>query len=275
MSTALAASVEWGGLPLHLVVAYVPPMTDPHCARLLAGGLETRAADTLVELDALLGLLPCGEEPVILMGDLNARTGNLIPSTPDHPPCVSADTSVLARGRALLELAGRHGLFVVNGLSVEMGHATRPSAISGAGLGTAGTVAGSSGVGAPPTVGSPPVGPLVGYGSGVRSGEGVGSGSGSGSVTRGILGLGPGMDSGLGMGPCVASASASAGGVAASPGAPGGVASPDLQPGTVVDYCLVSRAAYDLLAGARVCDHLDGSDHVPLHVALRTPLPAY
>ncbi len=46
-----------------------------------------------------------------------------------------------------------------------------------------------------------------------------------------------------------------------------------LDPGTVLDYCLMSRAAYSLVSGARVCDPLDGSDHVPLHIALRAPAP--
>ncbi len=135
MATALAATIDWGGLQLHLVVAYVPPMTAPHRARLEEDGLLPRAADSLVELDALLDLLPCGEEPVILMGDLNARTGDRVPSTPDHPPRVSPDRTVDARGRALLELAGRHGLFVVNGTSEAAGHATRPLTSAGAGSG--------------------------------------------------------------------------------------------------------------------------------------------
>ena len=83
-------------------------MTQPHRARLEEGGLLPRPADTLVEVDALLGLLPCGEEPIILMGDLNARIGDLVPPTLDHPPRVSPDATVDTRGRALLELAGRH-----------------------------------------------------------------------------------------------------------------------------------------------------------------------
>ena len=234
MSTALAATIDWGGLQLHLVVAYVPPLTAPHRARLEEGGLLPRAADSLVELDALLDLLPCGEEPVILMGDLNARIGDHIPTTPDHPPRVSPDCTVDARGRALLELAGRHDLFVVNGVSEAVGHATRP-------LPSAST--GPGGLGAALV----PAGSVLGDSS-----------SGDASVALASAG-GPGRDLATGSGS----------GEGTSRG------SPTLVPGTVLDYCLMSRAAYDLAAGARVCDPVDGSDHVPLHVALRTPVPTH
>lgn len=239
MASALAATVDWGGLQIHLVVTYVPPMTAPHRARLEEGGLLPRAADALVEVDALLGLLPCGEEPVILMGDLNARIGDRVPPTPDHPLRASPDATVDARGRALLELAGRHGLFVVNGVTPETSHATRPLPPSGAGPGVPGASPGRGdcvSAAAPST--AAPVGlPCVG-----------GSTSGGGSSGA----SGPGRD----------------------PVGGTGCGLPPLTPGTVLDYCLVSRAAYDLIAGARVGGPLDGSDHVPLHLALRAPTPS-
>ncbi len=216
-------------------------MTAPHREHLLEGGLEPTAADSLVDLEALLGLLPCGEEPVILMGDLNARIGTRVPEVVDHPPRMSPDLLVEARGRALLELAGRHGLFVVNGVSEEAAHATRPSASSPDGAGSGGVPA-------------------------CWPGD---DSAGVGAITVDLLG----EDCG---GVAAPSAVLDPGkGSAATVATSGDVAAPLLRPGTVLDYCLASRPAYELLHEARVCDSLPGSDHVPVHVALRLPSPTY
>ena len=112
------------------------------------------------------------------MGDLNARTASESPDLHNHPPHTSPDPVINPRGRALLELATRHGLYLVNGTCPEMAHPTSFSQH------TADTAT------------------------------------------------------------------------------------------SVIDYCLASRVGYELLAGARVCEPADDSDHAPLHVALDLPAPA-
>lgn len=56
------------------------------------------------------------ERPIILMGDLNARTGTLSPDLPfDTPARVSSDSTVNARGRDLIQLASEQSLALLNG----------------------------------------------------------------------------------------------------------------------------------------------------------------
>lgn len=122
--TALAATIRWGSLQLHLITTYVPPLTAPHRARLLTDGLLSTEGDSLVDLDALLSMVPCATEPVIVLGDLNARTGSHSPSLPHHPPRDSADPVTNTRGRALLALACKHGLILLNGTTPALAAAT-------------------------------------------------------------------------------------------------------------------------------------------------------
>ena len=68
-----------------------------------AGLLPTEAA-ALLELGAVLGLLDPQNEPVLLLGDFNARTASLAPSVEGQISRMSTDTVLNARGHALLSL---------------------------------------------------------------------------------------------------------------------------------------------------------------------------
>ena len=63
-------------------------------------------------------------DPVLLLGDLNARIASLLPSTPQQPPRTSPDRLVSTRGRALLDLLSTHQLIVLNGTTQQSSRAT-------------------------------------------------------------------------------------------------------------------------------------------------------
>ena len=94
---------------------YVPPLTCPHCARLREAGLDPVESSALVDLSAVLTSLPCASAPVLVMGDLNARTASAIPDLAGHPPRHTVDPKLDTRGRALLRLAAEVGVFIATG----------------------------------------------------------------------------------------------------------------------------------------------------------------
>ena len=55
--TVAAVKISWLGFEVALVSVYVPPLTDPHKARLVEAGLLPTEAATLTELGAVLELL--------------------------------------------------------------------------------------------------------------------------------------------------------------------------------------------------------------------------
>ena len=74
-----AVKVGWTGLALTLVSVYVPPLTSPHRSRIVEAGLVPTEAVSLMELGAVLDLIVPQREPVLIVGDLNARTAALCP----------------------------------------------------------------------------------------------------------------------------------------------------------------------------------------------------
>ena len=62
-----------------LVSVYIPPLTSPHRSRLVEAGLLPTEAAALLELGAVLELLDPQNEPVLLLGNFNARTASLAP----------------------------------------------------------------------------------------------------------------------------------------------------------------------------------------------------
>ena len=78
--TVAAFRVGWPGFVVTLVSVYIPPLTSPHKGRLVEVGLLPTEAAALLELGALLELLDPRHEPVLLMGDFNARTAALTPT---------------------------------------------------------------------------------------------------------------------------------------------------------------------------------------------------
>ena len=81
--TVAAVKVGWLGFEVALVSVYVPPLTDPHRARLVEAGLVPTEAAALTELGAVLELLDPQHDPVLIMGDLNARTAAVAPTVED------------------------------------------------------------------------------------------------------------------------------------------------------------------------------------------------
>ena len=78
--TVAAVKVGWPGFVVTLVSVYVPPLTRPHRGCLVEAGLLPTEAASLLELDSVLELLDPQREPMLLMGDFNARTATLAPS---------------------------------------------------------------------------------------------------------------------------------------------------------------------------------------------------
>ena len=74
-----AVKVGWPGFAVTLISIYLPPLTDPHKARLVEAGLLPTEAASLTELGAVLELVDPQREPMLLIGDLNARTAAFTP----------------------------------------------------------------------------------------------------------------------------------------------------------------------------------------------------
>ena len=99
-----AMKVGWMGFALTLVSVYVPPLTSPHRSCIVEAGLVPTEAASLMELGAVLDLLDPQQEPVLIMGDLNARTTAFVPTVEGQVPHVSIDTVLNTCGCALLSL---------------------------------------------------------------------------------------------------------------------------------------------------------------------------
>ena len=102
--TVAAVKVGWLGFEVALVSIYVPPLTDPQKACLVEAGLLPTEAVALTELGAVLELLDPLRDPVLIMGDLNARTAALGPTVEDQLPCMSTENVLSTRGHALISL---------------------------------------------------------------------------------------------------------------------------------------------------------------------------
>ena len=110
-----AVKVGWTGFALTLVSVYVPPLTSPHRSRIVEAGLVPTEAASLMELGAVLDLIDPQREPVLIMGDLNARTAAFVPTVEGQVPRVSADTVLNTRGHALLSLLTQQELLLLSG----------------------------------------------------------------------------------------------------------------------------------------------------------------
>lgn len=95
---------------LLIVNAYLPPASSPTWK-----WLESDPMQSLIEV--LIPLL-ASERPLILAGDLNARTADLRP-TVEHPIRLSLDPKYDSRGLRLLAAARQYGLSVLNGTVVD------------------------------------------------------------------------------------------------------------------------------------------------------------
>ncbi len=89
-----------------IINAYVPPETSPweHWADV----------EPIQRLEEVLAVASASALPIILMGDLNARTASL-QSMPDAPLRTSQDPQVYRRGRELLQVLAMSDLLVLNG----------------------------------------------------------------------------------------------------------------------------------------------------------------
>ena len=70
--TVAAVKIGWLGLVVTLVSIYMPPLTDPHTFCLGEAGLLPTKAASLMKLGAVHKLFNPQQEPVLIVGDLNA-----------------------------------------------------------------------------------------------------------------------------------------------------------------------------------------------------------
>ena len=81
-----------------------PTLSHIHRVCLEEARLPPSAESTLAELASVLEMLSPLKEPMVVMGDLNARTAALHPNVEGQLPIQSTDTTVNAWGCALLAL---------------------------------------------------------------------------------------------------------------------------------------------------------------------------
>ena len=91
-------------MAVSLVAVYAPLLSHTHRACLEEAGLPPSEESTLTELAAVLEILSPLEQPMVVMGDLNARTASLHPNVEGQLPRQSSDTTVNAQGCTLLTL---------------------------------------------------------------------------------------------------------------------------------------------------------------------------
>ena len=75
-------------------------------------------------LRSVLMDIPCTEEPVVVVCDLNAHVASRCPDLPNHPPHSSVDPVVNSRGPALLWLCEEMGMWLLHGTSKDCHGAT-------------------------------------------------------------------------------------------------------------------------------------------------------
>ncbi|KIO18898.1 hypothetical protein M407DRAFT_11652 [Tulasnella calospora MUT 4182] len=105
LSSTDILTIEAGGILLMNI--YVPPEGST------AIWPEDRESPMQLAAD-LISLARQRSLPLLILGDWNARTGNMSP-TLDHPKRISVDMTVNSRGRELLRIAGAEELQILNG----------------------------------------------------------------------------------------------------------------------------------------------------------------
>ena len=78
----------------------------------------------LAPLWEVLEAIPCVDETVLVVGNINAHTASRCPDLPNHPPRDSVNTVVTSRGTVLLSLCTDMGLWLLNGTSASCRGAT-------------------------------------------------------------------------------------------------------------------------------------------------------
>ena len=69
----------------------------------------------LAPLWEVLEAIPCADETVLVVGDINAWTPSWCTDPPDHPLRDSVDTMVTSQGTVLLHLCTNMSLWLLNG----------------------------------------------------------------------------------------------------------------------------------------------------------------
>ena len=126
----LAAYLQHGAQRLYLVVTYLPPLSVARRAQLDPAEPGAAEEQMLAPLREVLEAIPCADETVLVVGDMNARTASRCPDLPDHPPRDSVDTVMTSRGTALLRLCTDMGLWLLNGTSLSCRGATSYHSLS-------------------------------------------------------------------------------------------------------------------------------------------------
>ena len=99
------------------MAAYLPPLSTARWAVLDSLSVLPQEELALDPLHSVLTDIPCTEEPVVVMGDLNARVAARCPDLPDHPPHTLVDIVVNSRGPAFLWLCEEMGMWLLHGTS--------------------------------------------------------------------------------------------------------------------------------------------------------------
>ena len=99
------------------MVAYLAPLTGAQHVVLAPASKLSQEEQALDPLHYVLADIPCAEEPVVLVGNLNARVASQCPDLPDHPPHCSVDQVVNSWGPAFLWLCEETGLRLLHGTS--------------------------------------------------------------------------------------------------------------------------------------------------------------
>ena len=102
MPQCLAAHLQRGAQCLYLVVTYLPQLSVAHCAQLDLAAPGAAEEHVLASLQEVLEAIPCADETVLVVGNMNACMVSHCPDLPDHPPCISVDNVKTFCGTALL-----------------------------------------------------------------------------------------------------------------------------------------------------------------------------
>ena len=94
---------------------YIPPLSSTRRAALRPIADTSVEQQALADLVATLAEIPTSSDPVVIVGDFNARLANRGPDLPEQPDRVSPDPVLSPRGRSLLPILATHSLLVLNG----------------------------------------------------------------------------------------------------------------------------------------------------------------
>ena len=106
------------------MAAYLPPLSTAWWAVLDSLSVLPQEELALDPLHSVLMDIPCTEEPVVVVGDLNACVASRCPDLPGHPPRTLVDPVVNSRGPAFLRLCEEMVMWLLHGTLEDCHRAT-------------------------------------------------------------------------------------------------------------------------------------------------------